>query len=111
MNHKLFSEATPVGRSAFSNRNAVDLGGGVEKWEGIFQSVRPGQGQLYANIDVASTAFYKSGNAAQLMVEVAKRRTIDDLRNLSKWDTQALQKHFKGCTFTVTHRGESHRRR
>ncbi|KAI8359267.1 Piwi domain-containing protein [Mortierella sp. GBAus27b] len=111
MNHKLFNETTPVGRSAFSNKNAVDLGGGVEKWEGIFQSVRPGQGQLYANIDVASTAFYKSGNAAQLMVEVAKRRTIDDLRNLNKWDTQALQKHFKGSTFTVTHRGESHRRR
>ncbi|KAF9346601.1 eukaryotic translation initiation factor 2C, 2 [Mortierella sp. NVP85] len=111
MSHKIFSESVTLGRSAFTSKNKVDLGGGVEKWEGVFQSVRPGQGKLYANIDVASTAFYKGGNAAELMAEIAGRRGgINDLRGFNKATWAPLQKHFKGCAFTVTHRGESHRK-
>ncbi|KAG0001210.1 Protein argonaute 10 [Modicella reniformis] len=110
MTHKIFSDSVSFGRSAFSPQNAVNLGGGVEKWEGVFQSVRPGQGRLYANIDVASTAFYKAGNVADLMGEVV-HRPVRELNNLQKYDYQTLNKHFKGCSFTVTHRGDSHKRR
>jgi eukaryotic translation initiation factor 2C len=112
MSHKIFSESVAVGRSAFKEIGAVNLGGAVEKWEGVFQSVRPGQGKLYANIDVASTAFYKGGNVAELMVEVVGRRGgINELRGFNKATWAPLQKHFKGCAFTVTHRGEGHKRR
>jgi eukaryotic translation initiation factor 2C len=110
MSHKIFSESVAFGRSAFTPSNKVDLGGGLEKWEGVFQSVRPGQGGLYANIDVASTAFIKGGNAVDLMVEVSGRRNINDLSNLQRRDILLLQKHFKQCSFTVTHRGGDTRR-
>jgi eukaryotic translation initiation factor 2C len=107
MSHKLFSEMVSVGRSAFTPNNAQNLGGGIEKWDGIFQSVRPGQGKLYANIDVANTAFIKGGNAAELVAEIKGARSIDDFRSrkLLKRDAQDLTKHFRGCSFTVNHRG------
>ncbi|KAG0016664.1 Protein argonaute 10, partial [Podila clonocystis] len=107
MTHKLFSEQVSVGRSAFGPSNAQDLGGGVEKWDGIFQSIRPGQRQLYANIDIASAAFIKGGNAAGLMAEIKKVRNVDELRRsaISSRDFQLFHKHFKACSFTVTHRG------
>ncbi|KAG0333928.1 eukaryotic translation initiation factor 2C, 2, partial [Podila humilis] len=107
MTHKLFSEQVNVGRSAFTPNGAQDLSGGIEKWDGIFQSIRPGQNQLFANIDVATGAFIKGGNAAGLIVEVLKMRGPDDLqrRPLQSRDFQTLHKHFKSCSFTVTHRG------
>ncbi|KAG0321603.1 Protein argonaute 10 [Linnemannia gamsii] len=107
MSHKLFSEMVSHGRSAYTPNNAQNLGGGIEKWDGIFQSVRPGQGKLFANIDVANTAFIKGGNAAELVAEIKGARTIDEFRGrkLQKRDIQELSKHFKGCSFTVNHRG------
>ncbi|KAF9321154.1 Protein argonaute 10 [Podila horticola] len=110
MTHKLFSEQVSVGRSAFTPSNAQDLGGGVERWDGIFQSIRPGQGQLFANIDIASAAFIKGGNAAGLMAEMKKARNVDELRRpnaISSRDFQLFHRHFKTCSFTVTHRGGS----
>ncbi|KAG0358543.1 Eukaryotic translation initiation factor 2C, partial [Gamsiella multidivaricata] len=111
MSHKLFSEMVNVGRSAYTPNNASDLGGGIEKWDGVFQSVRPGQNGLYANIDIASTAFIKGGNAASLMAEVQNVRNIADLRNLHRRQFVDLQRHFKGCSFTVNHRGGAHKRK
>ncbi|KAF9427106.1 eukaryotic translation initiation factor 2C, 2 [Podila epigama] len=113
LTHKLFSERVSVGRSAFTPERAQNLGGGIEKWDGIFQSIRPGQGRLYANIDVASGAFVKGGNAAGLMPEVLRKRDVEDLRRygLGSRDFQVLHKHFKACSFTVTHRGASFKKR
>ncbi|KAF9963509.1 Protein argonaute 10, partial [Mortierella alpina] len=112
MSHKLFTNMVSVGRSAFRPDNAQNLGGGIEKWDGIFQSVRPGQGTLYANIDIASTAFIKGGNVAGLIAEIMNVRSPDDLRNgLLPRDVQRLQRHFKGCAFTVTHRGGDFKKR
>ncbi|KAF9980022.1 Protein argonaute 10 [Mortierella antarctica] len=112
MSHKLFTNMVSVGRSAFRPDNAQNLGGGIEKWDGIFQSVRPGQGKLYANIDIASTAFIKGGNVAGLIAEMMNVRSPDDLRNgLQPRDIQRLQRHFKGCAFTVVHRGGDFKKR
>ncbi|KAG0205476.1 Protein argonaute 10 [Mortierella sp. GBA30] len=112
MSHKLFTNMVNVGRSAFRPENAQNLGGGIEKWDGIFQSVRPGQGKLYANIDIASTAFIKGGNVAALIAEIKGFRSPDDLRSgLQARDIQSLQRHFKGCSFTVTHRGGDFKKR
>lgn len=114
MTHKLFSEQVSVGRSAYTPNNAQDLGGGVEKWDGIFQSIRPGQTQLFANIDVASAAFIKGGNAASLMAEIKRVRHLDELRRpnaITSRDFQTFHKHFKTCSFTVTHRGGNFKKR
>ncbi|KAI1316171.1 hypothetical protein EDD11_010343 [Mortierella claussenii] len=110
MTHKLFSQMVSVGRSAYTPDNAQNLGGGIEKWDGIFQSIRPGQGQLYANIDVASTAFIKGGNVVDLIMEITNTDP-NGLKRLGKRDFASLQKHFKGSAFTVTHRGASFKKR
>ncbi|KAF9409905.1 Eukaryotic translation initiation factor 2C [Podila epigama] len=113
MSHKVFSEMVSSGRSAFTPANARNLGGGVEKWDGISQSVRAGQGNLYANIDVASTAFVKGGNATAIMADVKRLRSADDLprTGLTQPDISGLRRLLKGCSFTVTHRGAEYKRR
>ncbi|ORZ05957.1 Piwi domain-domain-containing protein [Lobosporangium transversale] len=111
MSHKLFSEMVSAGRSAYRPQGAQNLGGGVEKWDGVFQSVRPGQGKLYANIDIASTAFMKGGRMDDLMVDILRARDQNDLKRLQRHDIIALQRHFKGASFTVTHRGADFKKR
>ncbi|KAF9300502.1 Eukaryotic translation initiation factor 2C [Mortierella antarctica] len=113
MSHKVFSEMVSAGRSAFSPNNAQNLGGGVEKWDGIFQSIRPGQGKLFANIDVASTAFIKGGNAAGVIAEAVGARKVEDIprTGLNHKDVDRARRLLKGCGFTVTHRGTDFKKR
>ncbi|KAG0012896.1 Eukaryotic translation initiation factor 2C [Podila clonocystis] len=113
MSHKVFSEMVSVGRSAFTPNNAQNLGGGVEKWDGIFQSIRPGQGKLFANIDVASTAFIKGGNAAAVIAEAVGARNVENIprAGLHNKDVERARRLLKGCSFTVTHRGAEFKKR
>ncbi|KAG0344622.1 Eukaryotic translation initiation factor 2C [Podila humilis] len=113
MSHKVFSEMVSFGRSAFTPNNAQNLGGGVEKWDGIFQSIRPGQGKLFANIDVASTAFIKGGNAATVVAEVVGARGVEDIPNsgILPRHIDSVRRVLKGASFTVTHRGADFKRR
>ncbi|KAG0320493.1 Eukaryotic translation initiation factor 2C [Podila horticola] len=113
MSHKVFSEMVSAGRSVFTPTNAQNLGGGVEKWDGIFQSIRPGQGKLFANIDVASTAFIKGGNAAAVIAEAVGARKVEDIprAGLTPKDVGRARTLLKGCSFTVTHRGADFKKR
>jgi hypothetical protein len=100
------------GRSVYHPNNAQNLGGGVERWDGIFQSVRPGQRQLFANIDIANTAFIKGGRVESLMAELKRVRGPDDLRGrVNQMDINQFRRHFKGLSFTVSHRGADFKRR
>lgn len=87
---------------------ATDLGGGLEKWNGIFQSIRPGQDRIYANIDTTATAFIKGGNAVDVMRMIV--RNLDLRRGLSKGDLSQVEKILKGAYFTVTHRTDFKRK-
>lgn len=44
----------------FSNDKQA-LGGGIEGWQGFFLSVRPTFGSLMVNVNVATMAFYSTG--------------------------------------------------
>ncbi|KAG0006440.1 argonaute 1 [Modicella reniformis] len=100
LTHKPFSNMVNVGRSVYIPDGARDLGGGIEKWDGIFQSIRPGQGQCFVNIDTTATAFIKGGNAAEVIGEILKLR---DLRNaLRNGEIARVEGLLKGCDFTVT---------
>ncbi|KAF8933946.1 Eukaryotic translation initiation factor 2C [Haplosporangium bisporale] len=113
MSHKVFSEMVSTGRAAFNPDNAQNLGGGVEKWDGIFQSIRPGQGKLFANIDIASAAFIKGGNAAAVIPEVVGARRAEEIprTGLRHKDIDRVRRLLKGCNFTVTHRGAEFKKR
>ncbi|KAI7822858.1 Piwi domain-containing protein [Gamsiella multidivaricata] len=101
LTHKPFSEMINVGRSVYVPEGARDLGGGIEKWDGVFQSIRPGQDACYLNIDTTATAFIKGGNAVEVFGDIAR---IQDLRRgLSSYDITKIERVLKGCDFTVKH--------
>ncbi|KAI8363651.1 Piwi domain-containing protein [Mortierella sp. GBAus27b] len=100
LTHKPFANMTNVGRSVYVPDGAKDLGGGIEKWDGIFQSIRPGQGRCFVNIDTTATAFIKGGNAADVIGDILKLR---DLRSvLRNGEISRVESLLKGCDFTVT---------
>ena len=49
--------------------SAAPLGGGLEAYRGFYSSVRPSFQQLMVNVNVATTAFYRPGNLAELFFE------------------------------------------
>ncbi|KAF8937538.1 Piwi domain-containing protein [Dissophora ornata] len=108
LTHKPFTTMANVGRSVYIPDNAVNLGGGIEKWEGIFQSVRPGQRTCYVNIDTTATAFIKGGNAVDVIGNILGR--FDPNRSLHRNDIAKIERVLKGCTFTVVTRSDSQRR-
>ncbi|KAG0252761.1 hypothetical protein BG011_006820 [Mortierella polycephala] len=109
LTHKPFSEKVSVGRSIYIPDGARDLGGGLEKWNGIFQSIRPGQGRCYVNIDTTATAFIKGGQAVGVFEQILKTRLHRD-HPLRDNERSMIERVLKGTFFTVTHRGVNQRK-
>ncbi|KAG0308842.1 eukaryotic translation initiation factor 2C, 2 [Dissophora globulifera] len=108
LTHKPFSSMANVGRSVYVPENATNLGGGIEKWEGIFQSIRPGPQRCYLNVDITATAFIKSGNAVEVLRSMDQR--FDPSRSMHRSDVARLEQLLKGCMFTVSNRSDRPRR-
>ncbi|KAF8963796.1 argonaute-like protein [Flammula alnicola] len=53
-------------RSFFTQIDKRAIGGGLEVWRGIFQSVRPAIGRLILNVDLTATVMYQEGPLIQL---------------------------------------------
>ncbi|KAF9395577.1 hypothetical protein BGX21_009854 [Mortierella sp. AD011] len=104
--HKPFSNMVNLGRSVYSPSGAVDLGGGIEKWDGVFQSIRPGQRECFINIDTTATAFVKGGNAAEVIFQTLG---TESRQPYSSNEILKLERALKGCVFTID-RGSSQRR-
>ncbi|KAF4619813.1 hypothetical protein D9613_005017 [Agrocybe pediades] len=56
-------------RSFFTSQETKDIGGGIQLWRGYFQSVRPGIGQMFINIDISTAMMYKSGSLISVCLE------------------------------------------
>ncbi|RXW23179.1 hypothetical protein EST38_g2678 [Candolleomyces aberdarensis] len=50
-----------------------DIGGGIELWRGLFQSLRPGIGRVFVNVDIATGIMYKRGSLIGLCLEALDR--------------------------------------
>jgi len=59
-------------RSFFTDRETKDIGSGIQLWRGYFQSVRPGIGQMFINIDISTATMYKSGPLISLCLDYMK---------------------------------------
>ncbi|KJA19691.1 hypothetical protein HYPSUDRAFT_143440 [Hypholoma sublateritium FD-334 SS-4] len=57
------------GRSFYIHADRQNIGGGLEVWRGIFQSVRPVIGRLVVNIDLSATTMYREGPLVRLINE------------------------------------------
>ncbi|KKY15039.1 putative eukaryotic translation initiation factor 2c [Phaeomoniella chlamydospora] len=69
-------------KNSFFSRSiqAQELGGGVEVWRGIFQSLRPVHpGSMSVNLDVANTCFWRSMSLQNLMINRFKQSDVNDL--------------------------------
>ncbi|KAG0300267.1 eukaryotic translation initiation factor 2C, 2 [Linnemannia gamsii] len=109
--HKPAMLYSSVGRSFFTPDGAQPLYGGVEVWNGFYQSARPTLGRMMINLDVAATAYYQSGSLLELAVKILDRRNIDDLRRgFSDRDRSKLEKSLRGLLIRVTHRSEVKRK-
>jgi eukaryotic translation initiation factor 2C len=60
-------------RSFFTPQDKRNIGGGMEVWRGIFQSIRPTIGRLVVNVDLATGVMYKEGPLIPLCIEFLNR--------------------------------------
>jgi len=60
-------------RSFYTPQDKQSIGGGMEVWRGIFQSVRPTIGRLVVNVDLATGVMYKEGPLIPLCIEFLNR--------------------------------------
>ncbi|KAF9081951.1 Eukaryotic translation initiation factor 2C [Mortierella sp. AD031] len=109
--HKPAMLYSNVGRSFFTPEGAQPLYGGVEVWNGFYQSARPTMGRMMINLDVAATAYYQSGSLLELAVKILDRRNVDDFRRgFTDRDRTKLEKSLRGLLIKVTHRSEVKRK-
>ncbi|KAG0264297.1 eukaryotic translation initiation factor 2C, 2 [Actinomortierella ambigua] len=98
-------------RSFFIENKKKPLSGGLEVWQGYYQSVRPAIGRMYVNVDLSATAFFQGGPLIDVVTRFLKMRSKDDLaRPMDERTQRRLSSFLKGLFFTVTHRPGSKKR-
>lgn len=100
------SNLVPIKRSFFArNGDRMELGGGIEVFRGIYQSMRLAQGEkLIINIDVANTTFWKPSNLLSAVVANQGARDPSALIAKMKPDVSNGQRRANGFTRQVSSR-------
>ncbi|GJJ07203.1 hypothetical protein Clacol_001403 [Clathrus columnatus] len=65
--------------SFFTQQERESLGGGLQVWRGLYQSVRPSIGKLVVNVDTTVAIMYRDGNLLDLVMEFMETRNVRDL--------------------------------
>lgn len=61
----------------------MDLGGSIEAWRGIFQSIRPAQGnKMVINLDVSNTTFWKPQGLMETIFQKNGLRDMSQIANV-----------------------------
>ncbi|RIA93562.1 Piwi domain-containing protein [Glomus cerebriforme] len=97
-----------IGDSFYINQDSQPLYGGIEAWQGYFQSIRPTPGKMMINIDLRTTFFYESGNLVQLIAKILNRKSVKDLK-ISDRDHIKLEKFLKNLKIYTTSLGSRRR--
>ncbi|KZT65768.1 argonaute-like protein [Daedalea quercina L-15889] len=66
-------------RSFFTDRETVDVGGGIVLWRGYFQSIRPAIRRMLINVDISTAAMYKDGPLLDVCLAFLNYRNPADL--------------------------------
>ncbi|KAJ7578988.1 argonaute-like protein [Mycena floridula] len=56
-------------RSFFTEKGSQPIGGGLELWVGYFQSMRPGIGRMFVNVDTTTGVMYRGGSLIDLCLD------------------------------------------
>ncbi|KAF9362098.1 hypothetical protein BGX34_006708 [Mortierella sp. NVP85] len=100
-----------VGRSFYTPAGSRQLTGGIEVWNGYYQSVKPTLGRMMINVDVTATAFWQGDTLLALACKILNRRSPDDFRQgFQDREWEKLEKALRGLEFKVIHRGDVRQR-
>ncbi|KAF7729871.1 eukaryotic translation initiation factor 2C, 2 [Apophysomyces ossiformis] len=95
------------GSSFYLPNDKRSIGGGVEIWQGYYQSARPTVGKMMVNVDVSATTYYESGPLPEIVAKLLGRRSVDDLRaGISERERSKIARFLKEIKITCVHRGE-----
>jgi len=99
-------------RSFFTEEGRRRIGGGMELWRGYFQSIRPSQGRMYLNLDIATGVMFKEGPLIELCLEYLNDRDVNRLsaRRLQDRDRISLQRFINNLRVTTSHGGHTRTR-
>ena len=108
-----------IRRSLFKRQGQrKDLGGGIEVWRGVYQSMRLAEGhKLIINLDVANSCFWRPGTLTNAMV--SKWKEFRDIRDIASQMApkqqngtrdpnelqKAIQRAFKGVEVKAVYKG------
>jgi eukaryotic translation initiation factor 2C len=96
----------PVGRSFYTGDDPKVIDGGCEVWIGYQQSIRPAQGRLLLNVDIAATAFI-SQQPLMDVINTCLRKPIEEMakrrENLRRDDIAKINKKIKNLRVVVNH--------
>ena len=103
-------------RSFYIPDGKMDIGGGIELWRGIFQSVRPTVDRLFVNIDLSTGMMYKEGPLMNLCIDFFGRESNTSPNsilvpgvNLGNMERIKLQKFLSGVRVQVPTTGDKER--
>jgi eukaryotic translation initiation factor 2C len=99
-------------RSFFTEDGKRSIGGGMELWRGYFQSIRPSQGRMYLNLDIATGIMFKEGPLIQLCLEYLNDRDVSRLSQgrLQDRDRISLQRFLTNLRVSTNHSGRTQTR-
>ncbi|CAG8693963.1 13077_t:CDS:10, partial [Ambispora leptoticha] len=84
------------------------LFGGLEVWQGYYQSARPTKGRMQININFSATAFYEGGDLIAIVVKFLNKKSPDDLRRgLDDRDRVKLGMFLRNLKVRVVHCGDA----
>ncbi|GES89957.1 piwi domain-containing protein [Rhizophagus clarus] len=80
ISHSISTKYPTVRRSFYTPQGSKHIFGGLEAWQGYYQSARPTRGRMMINVDLSASAFYESGQLIQVVAKILGLRSPDDLR-------------------------------
>ncbi|RUP50486.1 Piwi domain-containing protein [Jimgerdemannia flammicorona] len=109
--YKIGQEFITVNRNFYTPHGAQSINGGLEVWQGYYQSLRPGQGKMFINVDTSATTFYEGLPMHEAFARMLGARSVNDLRQgVQERDRIKLDKALKKIKIRVRHRGEAIKR-
>ncbi|KAI0254712.1 argonaute-like protein [Lactifluus subvellereus] len=94
-------------RSFFTDRETMNIGGGIVLWRGYFQSVRPAIGRMLINLDISTGAMYMPGSLIDLALAVLGRpgnpNALAPRQGLPDRERIRLQRFISGIKITTSH--------
>ncbi|CAG8572560.1 947_t:CDS:2, partial [Acaulospora morrowiae] len=100
-----------IGRSFFIKNMSRALSGGLEVYQGFYQSARPTVGRMLINIDVSATAFFASGSLIRVVANILGYGPDDLRRGFSTRNILMVERIIKSLKIRVIHRGDQVSRR